>query len=116
MKDKLYIVRGKNERHEETGEVLYWSNKYGWCNKADADLFTASEVMRFDLPIGGEWVEFPTGWWHVVAVVHMWPWRYQSWGGDHFSAQLNKEDGITITWPGGMLYTSRYTKRWLGIL
>ena len=35
--------------------ALWWSNKDGWGYVEDADIFTAEEKQRLNLPIGGQW-------------------------------------------------------------
>lgn len=36
-------------------ETLYWNNEWGWGDYYSADIFSAEEKKRLNLPIGGVW-------------------------------------------------------------
>ena len=57
--ETMYVIVGTtdNERDPETGEMLYWSNDWGWVDEDMADLFTNEEKNWLSLPIGGKWEE-----------------------------------------------------------
>lgn len=52
-----YKIIGLWEFDEETGEQLYWSNRFGWVPEDEADEFTEEESAELRLPLGGEWEE-----------------------------------------------------------
>lgn len=54
---KRYKIVGLWEFDEETGDRLYWSNRYGWVPEDEADQFTEEESDELNLPLGGEWEE-----------------------------------------------------------
>lgn len=43
------------ETDEESGELLYWSNDFGWVPVEQSDIFYEAEVNYLRLPIGGTW-------------------------------------------------------------
>jgi hypothetical protein len=43
-----------------SGEELFWSNDEGWTESDNFEVFTASELTLFNLPMEGEWVELKT--------------------------------------------------------
>jgi len=55
MSDKL-IIKSINEMNDDTWEVLYWSNQWGWTGVEEADRFTEEEASALNLPVGGQWV------------------------------------------------------------
>jgi hypothetical protein len=38
-------------------EKLFWSNVDGWVNIHTATYFTTPELISYNLPIGGSWVQ-----------------------------------------------------------
>ena len=54
---KTYKIRGLWEYDDETGEGLYWSNRFGWVREDQADVFTEEESKELRLPMGGVWEE-----------------------------------------------------------
>lgn len=55
----MYVICGPNEHDEETGEMLFWSNQFGWTRLTDADTFTRTQKSTLNLPIGGKWRKLP---------------------------------------------------------
>lgn len=54
---KRYKIRGLWEYDDETGEGLYWSNRFGWVPEDEADKFSEEESEELRLPMGGVWEE-----------------------------------------------------------
>lgn len=52
-----YEIRSTTEKDLNTGAPLYWSNEFGWADEPSADLYSAEDTLRLNLPISGEWVE-----------------------------------------------------------
>lgn len=56
------MIRAIDERDDDTGELLWWSNTKGWVELPYADVFTPDDRKAgFFLPIGGQWVQFESG-------------------------------------------------------
>lgn len=62
MKNKQYIIKAINYKFEakpisrrNTG--VYWNNDDGWGDKKSATVFSEFERNKYNLPIGGKWVE-----------------------------------------------------------
>ncbi len=47
-----YVIRSCEEKDDETGESLYWSNEDGWVYKADATRLSERETVTFNMPTG----------------------------------------------------------------
>ena len=54
---KRYKIRGLWEYDDETGEDMYWSNRFGWVPEDEADEFSEEESEELRLPLGGAWEE-----------------------------------------------------------
>lgn len=54
----LYVIAGYVDDDDGT---LYWSNEGGWVTLPSASVFTDSERVQSNLPLGDEarWVELP---------------------------------------------------------
>lgn len=48
---KIYVIYNQDED-------AYWSNDEGWVDIESADKFTLAEKMKYNLPLGGEWLEY----------------------------------------------------------
>ena len=47
----MYAIRNRHD------DQLFWSNKFGWVESPNEDLFTQQERDSLSLPIGGVWVK-----------------------------------------------------------
>lgn len=54
----VYLVRAQDERDDDDGAPLWWSNEAGWSTLDYAIVYTETEQQSLDLPLGGEWVRF----------------------------------------------------------
>lgn len=49
-----YVVVSVDQKDDETGEPLYWSNLQGWVGFSAASVFDSQD---YNLPVGGSWEE-----------------------------------------------------------
>lgn len=60
---EINIRNGKSYRNAHKrwmiadDERLAWANNQGWVSFFDADLFSLTETLSLNLPLGGHWVE-----------------------------------------------------------
>jgi len=53
----MYIIRTCPSVNKIRQQILYWSNDYGWVDRASATEFSKEEKKYLNLPINGVWVK-----------------------------------------------------------
>ncbi len=60
LRDRYVIVNVEDVDtyvDDPQGQLLWWSNLYGWCSLEQASFFTEAETDGFFLPQEGEWIK-----------------------------------------------------------
>jgi len=53
-----FFIKSEDEVDDETGNPLFWSNRFGWTSILNADQYTPREKEITHLPLGGEWYHY----------------------------------------------------------